>query len=168
MPLRAVEIPPITASRIIPPEALETEALRCGYAYWCAQRGTRRFPARSDIKPRDIAGILRHISLLKFEHGDFIYRIVGDVVVRAFDIPMQNRSVSELSKAEPGFGTIIRPMLEKCRTSGEPIAVQGQTGRDVFRVTFTDYENVLLPLGTDDTHVDHILVVSQYLAQPYA
>lgn len=166
MPYRAFEIPDTTATIRIPPSALQSEPLRLGYAYWCGLRGPRRYPSRADIQLRDIAGLLRHVSLLKVERGDYIYRVVGDVIVRAYDIPLQNRRLSDLAKEEPAFGTIIKPLLQQCQLSGEPIAVRGRIGRDIFHVTFTEYENVLLPLGPAEDAVDHIMVVSQYLSRP--
>jgi hypothetical protein len=166
MPLSAAKIPDYTTPIEIALDEIEDAALRCALAYWRSIRGERRFPTRADIKPRDIASILRHISLLKCEKDDFRYRIVGDVIVRAFDLPLQNRCLSELSYEEPGFGAIARPLLQRCADSGEVIAVRGRTGRDLIKVTFTHYENVLLPLGPDDGAVDHIMVVSAYHARP--
>ncbi|GAA0527391.1 hypothetical protein FHS83_002179 [Rhizomicrobium palustre] len=165
MALRAVEIPDITTTDHIGLDALESAPLRLGYAYWRSLRGDRPYPSRSDIRPRDIAGILRHVSLLKFENGDFVHRIVGDAIVRAFDIPLQNRTVSELAAEEPGFVALLRPLLEQCRVTGEPFAIRGQTGRDIFRITFSHHEAVFLPLGPDAATVDHVLVVSSLFSR---
>ena len=167
MPLRAAQIPDYTDFHTISAGELDAEPLRVAYAYWRSIRGPRRFPARSDIRPRDIAGILRHVSLIKYEDGDFIYRIVGDSIVRAYDMAIHNRKLSELVYDEPGFGSIVRPLLERCVEMGDVVAIRGQTGRDLLRVNFTDYENVLMPLGPDDATVDHVMVVSHYVSRPY-
>lgn len=165
MPLRAAEIPDVSTSDFIALAALEAAPLRLGYAYWRSLRGDRRYPSRADIRPRDIAGILRHVCLLKFENGDFVHRIVGDAIVRAFDIPLQNRTLADLAEEEPGLVAMLRPLLEQCRSSGEPLAVRGRSGRDIFRITFTHHEAVFLPLGPDDATVDHVLVVSSYFSR---
>jgi hypothetical protein len=162
MSIHVAKIPDYTQHSEIAPDELEAQPLRCALAYWRSIRGDRRFPARADVHPRDIAGILRHVSLIKCEGDDFVYRIVGDVIVRSFDLPMQNRKVSELSFEEPGFGAIVRPLLQRCVNNGEVIAVRGRTGRDLIKVNFTHYENVLLPLGPDDGTVDHIMTASFY------
>ncbi len=162
MSLHVAKIPDYTLLTEITPDEVEAQPLRIALAYWRSIRGERRFPNRADIHPRDIAGILRHVSLIKYEEGDFVYRIVGDVIVRAYDLPMQNRKVSELSYEEPGFGAIVRPLLQRCVETGEVIAVRGRTGRDLLKVNFTHYENVLLPLGPDDGTVDHIITASSY------
>jgi hypothetical protein len=167
MSLRAAHIPDVTDFRPVSPDEFEAEPLRVAYAYWRSIRGNRRFPSRADIHPRDIAGLLRHVSLIKYEDGDFIYRIVGDAIVRAYDLSLHNRKLSELVYDEPGFGCIIRPLLERCVETGDIVAVKGHTGRDLVRVNFTDYENILLPLGPNDSTVDHIMAVSNYVSRPY-
>jgi len=165
MSLAAAKIPDQTQTSIISPLELEATPLRCAYAYWRSIRGDHPYPARADIKPRDIAGILRHVSLVKYENGDFVYRIVGDIVVRAYDVTMQNRTFTELAAEEPQFNSIVRPVFQRCLDSGAPLAVRGQTGRDVVKVKFTDYEILLLPLGPQGGAVDHIMTVSTYRAR---
>ena len=160
-------IPESTVFRRIPFDTIENPALRTGYEYWRAKCNGRRFPARDDIKPRDIAGLLRYIALIKVEPGDFVYRIVGDVIVMAFGVPLQNRHLSDLVYDEPGFGTFVIPTLRQVAETGEPLALRGRIGRDVTRVNFTDSENLLLPLGPDEQVVDHILSVSAYSASPF-
>jgi hypothetical protein len=148
-------------------DALESPVLKAGYDYWRSRCGTRRFPARADIRPRDIAPMLRHIALMKVEGDDFIYRIVGDVIVMSFSVPLQNRRLSDLVYDEPGFGTFVIPVMRKVVETGEPIALRGKVGRDVTHANFTDSENLLMPLGPDDQTVDHILSVSSYISRPF-
>jgi len=167
MPLHAAHIPDYTGFDIIAPDRIEADPLRCAYAYWRSIRGDRRFPARSDIRPRDIAGLLRYVSLIKVENDEFVYRIVGDATMRAYDVAMHNRKISEMAYEEPGFTSIVRPLLLRCVESGDVVAVRGHTGRDLLRVNFTDYENLLLPLGPDNATVDHVMTVSHYASQPY-
>ena len=160
-------IPENSAFRPIGFDDLDSAVLRSGYAYWRQQCGVRKFPAREDIRPRDIAASLRYISLVKVDGDDFIYRIVGDVIVMSFGIPLQNRRLSELVYDEPGFGIFVVPQMKKVMASGRPVAVRGKVGRDIAHVNFTDSENLLLPLGPDDDTVDHILTFSSYLSHPF-
>jgi hypothetical protein len=160
-------LPDFTAFEFVPAETLDSTPIRVGYEYWLYRRGNRRFPSRSDLCPRDIAGALQHMSLIKVEGDDFVYRVVGDAIVRAFDIPIQNRRMSEIVYDEPGFGTIVVPLLRKVAHIGEPVAIRGTTGHDVTRANFTDYQNVLLPLGPDDQAVDHIVTFSSYTSRPF-
>jgi hypothetical protein len=160
-------IPDFTAFSLVALDDIESAPLRVGLTYWEGVRGFRRFPARADVKPRDIATALQYMSLLKVEGDDFIYRIVGDAIVRAYDIPLQNRRVSDIAFDEPGFDVIVLPLFRKIVETGKPIAVRGTTGHDVTRANFTDYENVLLPLGPDDQTVDHVITFSYYTSRPF-
>ena len=161
-------IPASSAFHAIAFDDFESPVLRDGYRYWQSRCAGRRYPARADIRPRDIAPILRHVSLVKVEGDDFVYRIVGDVIVMSFSVPMQNRRLSDLVYDEPGFGAFVIPMLRQVVQTGAPVALRGRIGRDVTRVNFTDCENLLLPLGPDDATVDYILTVSSYISRPFS
>jgi hypothetical protein len=160
-------IPDYTSFEFVALDTIRATPLRLGLEYWQSVRGARRFPTREDIKARDICGALQQMALLKVEGNDFIYRIVGDGTVRAFDVPIQNRRISDVAYDEPGFDAIVLPLLRKVVKSGEPIALRGTTGHDVTRANFTDYENVLLPLGPDDRTVDHVLTFGSYTSRPF-
>lgn len=160
-------IPQNSVFQEIPVTELLCPALRAGYDYWHSKCGSRRFPTREDIHPREIAPFLRYVSLIKVENDDFVYRIVGDVVVMSYAVPLQNRKLSDLAYDEPGFGCYVIPRLKRAAETGEVIAVRGKLGRDVTQVNFTDSENVLLPLGPDGNTVDHIMVFSNYASHPF-
>ncbi len=160
-------IPENSAFHSIAFDSFESPVLQSGYRYWLSKCGSRRFPARDDIRPREIATSLRYTALIKVEGADFIYRIVGDVIVMSFGVTLQNRKLSDLAYDEPGFGTFVIPQLRKVVAHGEPIALRGKVGRDVTHANFTDSENLLLPLGPDDDTVDHILTFSSYLSHPF-
>jgi hypothetical protein len=147
-------------------DELDSPVLRSGYEYWQSKCNGRRFPTRDDIRPREIAPLLRYVSLIKVEGDDFVYRIVGDTIVMSYGVPLQNRRLSDLVFDEPGFGAFVIPMLEKVVDTGEAHAIRGKVGRDVVRVNFTHSENLLLPLGPDDGTVDHVLTFSYYISQP--
>jgi hypothetical protein len=160
-------IPDFTAFQFVALDAIEAAPLRSGFDYWRSRCNSRRFPTRGDIHPRDIAAALQHMSLIKVDGDEFIYRIVGDAIVRAYDIPIQNRKLSDIVYDEPGFGTIVIPLFRKVAEGGAPVAIRGTTGHDVTRANFTDYENVLLPLGPDDSTVDHLITFSSYTSRPF-
>ena len=166
MSLPIERLPDYTEYRRIGTGEIESPILRTAYAYWLNLRAGRRFPARGDIKPRDIAGLLRHICLIKVDGDDFIYRIVGDVIVVHFGLPLHNRRLSDLVYDEPGFGMFMLPSFRRVVKTGEPSALRGRIGRDVTHLNFTDSENLHLPLGPDDQTVDHILSVVTYTSQP--
>ena len=160
-------MPESTVCHPIAIDSCDSAVLRDGYQYWRSRCGKRRFPSRENIRPRDIATSLRYVSLLKVEDGDFIYRIVGDVIVMSYGLPLQNRRLSDLAYDEPGFSTYVLPVLRSVVEDGAPKALRSRIGRDILHVNFTDCENLLLPLGPADDTVDHILAFSSYLSHPF-
>ena len=137
--------------------------VRQGVEYWRALCGDRSFPAREQLKPRDIASALSAMSLFKVLEGDdFQYRIVGDGVVRAYDTRLQNRRLSEIELDSPSFGFFVRPVLTHVAKHRSSLALRGKIGHDAPRAHFTHFENALLPLGPSDDEVDHVLVFSNY------
>jgi len=159
----AVHIPADTGIEFIALDKLHNPALRIVAGYWTAQRGEHSFPTRDEIKPRDIVSVLPHMSLLKVQGGDFLYRVVGDGVVRAFALPLQNRKLSDIAQDAPVFGTILQTILRGVVDNGEPAAVCGIIGRDFPQANFTNFELVCLPLGADHQTVDHVLAASTFI-----
>jgi hypothetical protein len=156
----------VTSMERITVDEVECPAIRAGVDYWRLLRGQRNFPAREDLRPRDIAGLLRSMSLIRVANGDFQYRVVGDSVVQAYDIPLQGKWLREIETELPSFGTYVRPILTHVAENRDPLAVRGSIGHNAHRVNFTHYENALLPLGRNDDTVDHILVLSNYVLRP--
>lgn len=152
-----------TAIERIALDEADSASIRAGIGYWRALRGQRRFPAREDLKPRNIAGLLRNMSLIRVADGDFHYRIVGDGVVQAYDVVLHNRWLGEIERELPIFGHFVRPLLNYVVETMEPVAVRGRVGLDAQRVNFTHHENALLPLGRTDDKVDHLLALSNYV-----
>lgn len=167
MSINIARLPESTDYHAVSLDALESPVLRTVYAYWQSKRAGRRFPSREDIRPRDIAGLLRYICLIKVDGDDFEYRVVGDVIAVNFDIPLQNRRISDLTYEEPGFGTLIRPVLCKVVETGLPTAMHSRIGRDVTHANFTQSENIELPLGPDEHTVDHILAACAFASCPF-
>jgi len=162
----AAHIPATTTYQIIGLDELQQPALRHVAGYWASQRRGQGPPTRQDIKLRDIAGALRHISLIKAIEGDFLYRVVGDNTVRAYTVPLHNRKLSEIAVEAPRYGSFVREILVRAVDKGEAFAVRGHVGRDFPEANFTDFENAFLPLKTEDTTVDHILAASTYTMRP--
>ena len=139
-------------------DELDSPVLRAGVAYWRTIRGDRPFPRREDLRPRDIQGLLPYMALLKVIGGgeDFEHRIVGDILVQAFAVPMQNRRFSEIEIEAPELMASCYPLFREVVNTRAPVAWRHKTGHDNTDFVFVDSEVVLLPLGT--TVVDHVLV----------
>jgi hypothetical protein len=145
-------------------DQLRSAPLRVGVAYWQAIRGNRLFPAREDLKARDIAGILPNMSLVRVIDGgvDFEHRIVGDAMVRAFSVPIQNRRFSEIEWDAPKLIEVSLWLFRKVVETRAPMAWRQRTGQEATHIVFTDSEVVLLPLGQSKDTVDHIVSFGVY------
>lgn len=141
------------------PDEIKHASLRFAHQYWTQIRKERLFPAREDMRTRDIAGLLPYISLVKVIDGgaDFEHRVVGDVVVRGFDVPIQNRRFSDIAAEAPKMIETALGLFRQAVESRAPLAWRQITGRDTAHIVFNEAEMVLLPLGKDDSSVDHVV-----------
>ena len=157
--------PDQSSVHVVSLDDLEHAVVRTGANYWRMLRGERRLPARADLAPREMRGILKNIVLLKTIDGgkDFEYRITGDAQVQAFGFHFRNMRISHITAASPDFGKTMHGLYEHVRATAEPFAVRGWVGREVADARFVYYESAFLPLGDDGVTVDHILIVSIYV-----
>ncbi len=157
--------PESSSVHVVTLDALEDAVVRTGANYWRMLRGARRLPARADLAPREMRGILKNIVLVKALDGgkDYEFRITGDAQVQAYGFAFRDLRISQITAAAPEFGTMMHKLYEQVRTSAAPYAVRGWVGREVADARFVYYESVFLPLGDDGETVDHILIVSVYV-----
>jgi hypothetical protein len=154
-------LPERTNFALLPLDEVESPSARYGIALWRTLRGERRFPARGDLNLREIAPIMRHMSLVAVIDGgaDFENGFVGDVVVRAHDVPIAHRRFSDVARDMPTLMGGVTPLFRQVVETGLPLAYRGRTGHDMAHVVYTDFEGVLLPLGETDDAVDHVVYV---------
>lgn len=154
-------LPEKTDFELLPLEMVACAPARRGIATWQTLRGARRFPARSALKPRDLAAFMQYMSVVQVidNGGDFENRFVGDAVVRAHEVPIERRRFSDVAADMPTLMGQLLPLFRHVVKTGEPLAYRGKTGHDMQRVAYTDFEGVLLPLGETDEAVDHVVYV---------
>lgn len=151
--------PETTTIELVALEDLQFPVVSLGLDYWNAQRGKRRFPAREDIRARDIISALPNMVLVKVLDGgnDFLLKIVGDEVGRSYRAPLNNRKMSEIAAELPNtverWGALYRQVAQ----TGVPIAVRVVVGLDTPEINFTQAETICLPLGPTDDCVDHLI-----------
>ncbi len=150
---------------VIAPDEIKNAVGRTAYAYWRMLKGGRRMPARAQLSPRDMKGILRNVVLLRVLGGgaDYEYRIVGEQFVWAYGVQFRDMRLTQIEAAAPEHGGRMRKLYEHVRNSGEPLAFRGWVGREVADARFVYYESVLVPFADDGAAVDHILVTSVYV-----
>jgi len=157
--------PQPSARFFVASDELENPVLRDGVAYWHGLKAGRKLPAPSDLSPREMASLLRHIVLLRVLDGgrDYEYRIAGDAHVEAYGHHLRGTRISECTEPSPDLGKAMHGLYEHVRTTAQPFALRGSVGRNNRDFRFVYFESALLPLGEDGETVDHILIVSIYV-----
>lgn len=145
-------------------EDLGNDILRAGLASWQTVCLGRRFPARDDLELRNIASALPHAALIKVldEGRDYECSVVGDAVIRAYNLPLKKQKVSDLERDAPSFGQRARMLFDQVLLAGHPIAARRIAGHDFPEARFSCAEAVLLPLGPEQTKIDHILAFAAF------
>lgn len=153
-------LPQHTIMEWITLDAVRLEPLRQAAAYWNRQRGKRPWPSREELKLRDMAGFASHLSLVRVidDGADFEHRIVGDVMVRAFSVPIQNRRFSEIAVEAPELIEKSSRAFKRVLETRAPFALRQQTGHERLSVRFVEAEMIFLPLGRSAEVIDHIAV----------
>ena len=130
---------------------------------WTERKGERKFPAREDMTPRAMAPFLRNTALIRVLDGgrDYQFRVIGDAIAEIQGNAFQGLTLGEIDKQLPGYGALLHPTYELVVTRREPVAYRGHIRRSPVQRAFF-HETLTLPLGADDGHVDHILVVGTY------
>ena len=144
---------------------IDSAVLLQGAAYWRGLCRERKFPARTDVTPRGLAGLLRYTPLLRVIDGgkDYEYRIVGDAYVMAHGVSFQGKRWSETEKFSPGYHATIKSAYDRVIRKGEPVAMRGWIERGAKKSELVYSEYLFLPLGDNDDAVDHILVFAVYV-----
>lgn len=135
-----------------------------GLALWDKLRRHRPFPTRMEITPREFAGLLRNIALIKVldEGRDYEYRIAGDAHLEAQGFSVLGKRLSQIERAAPVYGAALRHVLDRVRESCMPLALRGRLQRGDPPEHVVQHESLFLPLGTTPPVVDHVLIVSAY------
>lgn len=156
--------PPSTRVESIALDQLNGPNVRWGLQYWERLRGTRQWPSRGDIKPREFALLLSHVSLFKVLDGgaDFEIRVIGDCVAKRHRMPLLRRRVSEIESAYPNEAQRLRSQHYCVVETGSAQAWRMVTGQDAREVTFSSAEIVRMPLSDDGSAVDHVLSFANY------
>lgn len=115
---------------IVSRHVLDSPPVAFAVRHWDALRGMRRYPTRDELLPRDIAGILRHIVLIRIldSGADFEYRIVGDAHVQAHGSNFIGMRLKQIEEDNPGFDPNTRATYEFVRFTGEPLRSAAGSG----------------------------------------
>jgi hypothetical protein len=132
-------------------------------AYWDACRGSRRFPARSDIDPADFSFALGSVSLIECTGRPprFRYRVVSTGLTRQLGYEMTGRFTDEIP--EPNVRAYVEQLYAAICTEGEP---RYEIGETVIDGRQWSYEMLALPLSRDGAQTDMLLVYREASVRP--
>lgn len=155
---------PENASGIIPLDAIESPIVRQGVEYWSKLKGERAYPARADMKPRDMSPLLRNIVVIRILDGgaDYEYRIVGDAHVISHGFSMQGLRVSDVDRYSPGYGPVLKSLYDRAVRRRDVYAFRGWMERGSKTKQFIYSESVFMPMGPNEGTIDHVLNFSCY------
>jgi hypothetical protein len=155
---------PGNASGVIALDAVESIIVRQGVEYWRKLKGERSYPARQDMTPRDLAPLLRNVALIRLidDGADYEYRIVGDAHVISHGFSMQGLRVSDVDRYSPGYGPVLKSLYDRAVRRRDVYAFRGWMERGEQHKQYIYSESVFMPLGPDETTIDHVLNFSVY------
>lgn len=130
-------------------------------SYWRGKRGDRAVPARRDIDPIEIPGLLPHVMLVDVE-GDpprLRYRLIGTAIVAFRDgIVPRDATGHYVDETTHQYGTqlVVAQFLE-CVATREPVFRSGEFAPDATHTG--TWQRLALPLSGDGSRIDMLLVV---------
>jgi hypothetical protein len=165
VPADELEVPQYSSGHILALEEIESVPLRKIAEHWATLRGQRRFPSRADFAPKNLKGLLRHVTLLRVLDGgaDYEFRVLGDVQVQAYGDNFRGMKLSEVGEKHPKFAEGLKLFYDGVRMGREAFGYRGWIGRDMPDTKYSYHEIALFPLGPVDDAVDHILVAGVYV-----
>ena len=162
--------PDITSIERVTLDELESSVVKQGVKYWLTLRGTRRYPSRKELRPREFVSILRNTMLVRVIDGgaDFEFRIVGEAQAQTYALSFAGKRLSEFAPSDVAYCYVLKGFFGHVTEHGEPVAVRGHIGNAFSNVQFSYCESVFLPLGESDNAVDHLLGFSAYVLRDLA
>jgi hypothetical protein len=166
-PITSAAFPEETRAEIVPLEGMVSPVVCQGIAYWQRLRGEHPYPARDDIRIRDIPGLLKSMVVAKALDGgaDFALNIVGDEVCRCYRARLIHRRMSEVFAELPNTVQRWLPIYRRVFLTGVPIAVVVDVGLEMPEINFTHAETVCLPLGPPGEAPDYIATFAQHTSR---
>jgi hypothetical protein len=131
------------------------------YRYWQSKRQGRAMPARRDLDPAEVPGLLPHLTLIEVVGERFRYRLVGSRVVQDFGRELTGTFVGSHVNP-PEYARAICSIYERVCATRQPVFTTGEY-RSPSQLSHT-VSRLLVPLGDDGETVNMILLtrVSRY------
>lgn len=134
------------------------------YAYWLDKRAGRRFPARADLDPIEMRYALSDLMLVDVLGAmaiRFRIRLHGTNLVWRHGSEMTGKMLDEMPDTERR--ELVQQTFLQVVTTGEPPHAHRKRLLDS---RWARYESVVLPLSSDNTNVNMLLVGQVYADEP--
>jgi hypothetical protein len=135
--------------------AIESDQLRAVVTHWQEARGAKQAPSFSDLRPSVIAKQLPIIWCYRYDaaQSEFIGRLAGEAIARAFDRPFKDTPMSQLQRnhGHDRFADRAR------RVVSEGLAFRGTGLMFKQQDRYAVGERIILPISNDAGEADSIL-----------
>ncbi len=160
MPQSALEATHKLARNEIALADVENPVVRKALDVWEHLRGARAMPARADMSPRALLGLLSNIAVVRVidDGADFEFRIVGDQIRVQQGAALQGKRMGEVQEMLPGYGDLLRRIYRNAYEAGRPRVFRGGYAKPSDKQPFF-HEVAIMPVGDDGAKVDHLIVV---------
>jgi len=126
---------------------------------WNGKRARRRFPARGDFLFEELAPWLERLHLIEvLPDGDFLFRVFATRSAIRLDQENTGRRMSEMPKT-----WIVTDAMTDYRhavAAAEPVFADRSRRHEDSRLY--SWKRLVLPLGRDETAIDHLFVCLEY------
>lgn len=133
-------------------------------AYWESKRGTRPYPAESDINPEGLKDVWDSAFLIQVvdegEHVKLRYAYMGSELIETFGDDLTGRDVYD-ALLSTDSDPIVKELFTVIETK-QPL-IQDAEFENVQRVVIK-FRRGLFPLGPDDQTIDYILGGVRWIA----
>jgi hypothetical protein len=125
------------------------------FRYWDRKRGARPMPARADILPEELPGLLGNLFMVDVvrDGGEprFRYRLVGTALTAVMDQELTGKFVDEMPLL---FRKFALPAYREILRAGRPTYKETNVFESLWVVR---YKRLMLPLSSDGATIDIIL-----------
>jgi len=148
----------LTEEAAYPIAEARNERVRRGIEYWDCLRGARPMPAREEITLRGMVRFVSDCLIVQVINGgaDYTFGFMGDGMVRAFNVSLTGKRLSDIDAVLPVFGGQLRALYERA-LGGEAFLTRGHF-QSQQRSLSHSHETAILPLGRGGV-VEHFLIV---------
>ena len=138
-------------------ETLPDEKLKEAYRYWLAAKGARELPPHTAIVPENLPrAMLANLSIINVEEkGQFRYRLIGTLVIRAWGEDLTGRLATDVKDGEE-----MAKRMANCVKARKPYYAQGPLKFAVY--DFRSYRVLVMPFADAQNAVSRLLVYNEF------